>query len=310
MALGCAAGRASVFGLMSKGEFKSLSSAQLRILFIAPTILLLLFIVVYPLLKSLYWSFTDYTTSMPDAGARFVGLENYAYALSDEDIWQRFHTTAAVVVLAVGIEMVLGFGIALLLNRRMRGRGLITTLILTPMMLCPAVVGIFWRYIFDANCGIANALLVSLGLERIEWLSRPGPALAATVIVDVWTWSPLVMLISLAGLSAIPRYLYEAAEVDRASAWFKFRHITLPLVAPLLIVALLFRTVDTVKLFDMVWILTKQGEPLLVSAEIYKLGFPQSDTGLACATAYIVLVLVIAVSNIYIRYLNKVQLRT
>jgi len=293
-----------------KRAFKSLSDGRLRVLFIAPTIMLLLFVVVYPLVRSLYWSFTDYSIATPDAPAQFVGVANYAEALADEDVWARFRTTGTVVALSVGIQMLLGFAVALLLNRELRARGLITTLLLMPMMLCPAVVGLFWRYIFDANAGVVNAGLVALGLDRVEWLSRDAPALIATVIVDVWMWTPFVMIISLAGLSAIPKYLYEAADVDRASTWFKFRHITLPLVAPFLMVALLFRTVDTFKLFDMVWVLTKQSEPLLVSAAVYKRAFPQMDTGSACALAYIVLVLVIAVSNVFIRYLNKVQIKT
>ncbi len=291
---------------MTKNSPSSLSDRQLTLLFIAPTILLL-FVVVYPLARSLHWSFTDYSIARPDVAPSFVGTRNYASVLSDERMWSRFQTTAAVVLLAVGTEIALGFGIALLLNRRMRAKGLITTLLLVPMMLCPAVVGIFWRYMFDANAGIVNAALVATGLDRVGWLSREGPALLSTVIVDVWMWTPFVMIISLAGLSAIPKHLYEAAEVDRASAWFRFRHITLPLVAPFLMVALLFRTVDTIKMFDMVWILTKESEPLLVSAAIYKRAFRETDTGMACAMAYVVLVVVIAVSNVLIRYLNRMR---
>lgn len=294
---------------MTAKQYRSLSDGQMKMLFIAPTTILLLFIVVYPLVRSLHWSFTDYSVTRPDQAPAFVGVSNYEAILADTEKWHRFTTTAAVVVLAVGIEMLLGFGIALLMNRRMRMRGLITTLMLVPMMLCPAVVGRFWRYMFDASHGVVNALMTSVGLPRVEWLSHDLPALAATVMVDVWMWTPFVMIIALAGLSAIPRYLYEAAEVDRASAWFRFRHITLPLVTPFLVVALLFRTMDSIKLFDMVWILTKENEPLLVSASIYKQAFRQFDTGGACAMAYIVLVVVIAVSSVFIRYLNRVQLK-
>ena len=296
---------------MAKGSLLHLSDRRLAVLFIAPTMVLLLFVVVYPLVRSLYWSFTDYRTSMPPGvEVQSVGVKNYAEVLSDKGMWERFRTTAAVAILAVSIEMVLGFGIALLLSREMRARGLIATLMLMPMMLCPAVVGLFWRYILDPNSGVVDAGLVALGVGKVQWLSHRTPALFAAVMVDVWMWTPFVMIISLAGLSAIPKYLYEAAEVDRAGAWFKFRHITLPLVAPFLIVALLFRTVDAIKLFDMVWVLTQRGEPLTISSEIYKLQFEQSDTRMACATAYVVLVIVIAVSNIFIRYLNKVQLKT
>ncbi|MBM3211237.1 sugar ABC transporter permease, partial [Candidatus Poribacteria bacterium] len=144
----------------------------------------------------------------------------------------------------------------------------------------------------------------------IVWLTRPIPALLSLVIIDTWMWSPFMMLLSLAGLSAVPKYLYEAAEIDRASTWFKFRHITLPMVAPLLLIALLFRTMDAFKLFDLVYITTSGGPGSAtetVSMNLYRLAFQKYNTGESCALAYILLIIIIAMSNIYIKYLNKAK---
>jgi len=206
---------------------------------------------------------------------------------------------------------VIGFALALLLNRSFPAKGLVTTLLLVPMMLSPVVVGLFWKFIFDDLHGLLNFLISGIfRLQPVQWLSQPGTALASLVIVDTWMWSPFMMLISLAGLSAVPQHLYEAAEVDRASAWFKFRHITLPLVAPLLLIALLFRTMDAFKFFDIVFVLTG-GAPgdstETLSLSLYRLAFNQFDTGKACALAYIMLVIIIALSNLYVRYLSRIK---
>jgi multiple sugar transport system permease protein len=146
--------------------------------------------------------------------------------------------------------------------------------------------------------------------ETVHWFSDPTLALAALVIVDVWQWTPFVMLISMAGLGAIPSYLYEAARIDRASKWFQFRHITLPLVAPLLIMALIFRTMDAFKVFDLVVALTDGGpfdQTTSISRHIYRLALTQSQTGLSCALGYIVLVFVIGLSNLYLQYLDRIR---
>jgi multiple sugar transport system permease protein len=144
----------------------------------------------------------------------------------------------------------------------------------------------------------------------IIWLTRPKAALFSLVIIDTWMWSPFMMLLSLAGLSAVPKYLYEAADIDRASTWFKFRYITLPLVAPLLYIALLFRTMDAFKLFDLVIIGTNGGPGSAtetVSLNLYRRAFESWNTGESCALAYVLLVIIIALSNIYIKYLNKAR---
>jgi multiple sugar transport system permease protein len=283
-----------------------LSDGQIKLLFITPALALLIVMNVFPLFSSLILSFCDYHADR-NRPAVWIGTANYASILNDARMWGHFTTTAQFVLLAVGVEFVVGFGLALLLNRKFASKGIATTLLLIPMMLSPVVVGLFWTLLFDPTRGIFNYLL---GLGRTEWLTDPARALLALVIVDAWMWSPFIMLISLAGLSAVPEHLYEAAAVDRASEWFKFRRITLPLVTPLLLIALLFRTMDAFKLFDLVWVMTEGGPGDVtetVSASLYRLAFRSFNTGEACALAYIVLVIIIALSNLYIRYLQRVK---
>ena len=289
---------------------RGLSDYQIKMLFIIPTLALLIAMNIFPLLWSLYLSFHKYKADRPDLPRIFIGTRNYSKILSDPNIWSYFTTTAKFVILAVSAQFFIGFGLALLLNREFKYKGIMTTLILLPMMLSPVVVGLFWKFILDADTGIFNYFLkIFFRVEKIGWTTNPKIALLSVVIVDTWMWSPFMMLISLAGLSAIPKYLYEAADVDRASGWFKFRHITLPMVAPLLLIALLFRTMDAFKLFDLVYVLTNEGGPGVatetVSMNLYKIAFRRWDIGQASAMAYILLIIIIALSSIYIKYLNK-----
>ena len=286
-----------------------LSDLSIRNLFIIPTIAFLILINVFPLLWSLYLSFHEWRANSADDPV-FVGIQNYREVLNDPNFWDTFTLTAQYVVYAVIGEVMVGFGIALLLNRSMRGKGLITTLLLLPMMMSPAVVGLFWKLLWNPSWGIVNPLL---GLPNdFAWLSDPDRAMWAVVITDVWMWAPFVMLLSLAGLSAIPQYLYEAAEIDRASWWFTFKNITLPLVSPLLLIAIIFRTMENFKQFDMIFTMTGGGPGITTEVnaiKLYRMAFQQWDTGKSCAFAYIMLVMVIGISNIYIKYLNKAKQR-
>jgi multiple sugar transport system permease protein len=281
------------------------SDLSIRNMFIIPTILFLIVFNVFPLLYSLGYSFTDFRASV-NAPVNFIGLRNYRELLSDRFIWNNFFVTAKYVIVSVGGQMLVGFGLALLLNRAFPFKGLVTTLLLLPMMLSMAVVGLFWKLIYDPSWGPLN---YALGLGNFEWLSDPDMALYAVAITDIWMWAPFVMLLSLAGLSAVPQHLYEAAAIDRAGAWYTFTRITLPLVAPLLMIALIFRTMEAFKTFDLAFIMSGQPTTELVSIRLYKMAFQEWQTGRSCAMAYIVLIVVVAITNIYIKYLNKVKER-
>ncbi len=260
---------------------------------------------VFPLLYSLGFSFTDFRASSK-AAVNFVGLKNYTDILADPVIWRSFSTTLWYVIVSVSGQFVVGFGLALMLNRPIPGKGFLTTLLLLPMMLSPVVVGLFWKLIYDPSWGILN---YALGLGKTAWLTDANLALYAVAITDIWMWSPFVMLLSLAGLSAVPKHLYEAASIDRASKFYTFFRITLPLVAPILLIAVIFRTMEAFKTFDIAFVMTGQPQAELISSRLYKMAFAQWQTGPASALAYIVLIMVLCITNIYVKYLNKAKER-
>jgi len=292
------------------GFGRGVSDSALKVYFLVPTFALLFFMIIFPLIWSLYLSFTRYN-AVANAPPEFVGIRNFARILSDPEVWARFIITGKFVALAVLIEFILGFVLAFLLNREFRGKGILTTLYLLPMMFSPVVIGKFFAFILDTNWGILNHILGTLfGIPKIAWATSYEWALYSLVITDVWIWTPFMLLLTLAGLSTVPRYLYEAAEVDRASGWFKFRYITLPHIFPLLILALLFRTMDAFRFFDTVYVLTGGGpgySTQILPYYIYKLAFQYWYTGESCAIAYIFLIIIIALSNIYVNYLNRLR---
>ncbi len=284
---------------------RGLSDLSIRNLFIIPAILFLIVFNIFPLIYSLGYSFTDYAANRPVAWS-FVGLKNYRDLLNDPHVWSNFEITAKYVIVSVTGQMLVGFGLALLLNRSFPGKGFVTTLLLLPMMMSPAVVGLFWQLLYSPSWGPINYVF---HLGNFAWLSDRNWALYAIAITDIWMWAPFVMLLSLAGLSAVPKHLYEAAAIDRASAWYTFTRITLPLVSPLLLIALIFRTMEAFKTFDIAFTMTSQPNAELIAIRLYKQAFQQWDTGKSCALAYIVLIMVVAITNIYVKYLNKVKER-
>src|SRR5690606_17334322 len=197
----------------------------------------------FPLLWAVVLSFSTYSATR-NQPLEWVWFANYVDVLTSPQVWERAVITLVFVVGAVGLQTVVGFSIAFLLARRRRGRGALTILLLLPMMLSPVVIGAFWKLMLDAQFGVVNQIVRAFGGESILWLTQPRLALLSLIVVDSWQWTPFIMVIALAGLTAVPRYLFEAAEIDRASEWFKFRHITLPLVWPLLLIAVLFRAID------------------------------------------------------------------
>ncbi len=282
---------------------RGLSDVAIRNLFIIPTIVFLIVFNIFPLIYSLGYSFTDFRASV-NQPANFIGLDNYRELLNDVHIWNNFSVTAKYVLVSVAGQVLVGFGIALLLNRNIPFKGFITTLLLLPMMMSMAVVGLFWQLLYSPSWGIIN---YALGLDDFAWLSNPDVALYAVAFTDIWMWSPFVMLLCLAGLSAIPQHLYEAASIDRASRWYTFTRITLPLVTPLLLIAVIFRTMEAFKTFDLAFIMSNLDSTELIAIRLYKLAFQEWQTGKSCALAYMVLIMVLAITNIYVKYLNRVK---
>jgi multiple sugar transport system permease protein len=300
----------------SSAKNRHLSNRAIVNLFIWPTLLLLIAMNVFPLFYSLYLGFTNYSAIARQAPV-WVGFQNFSNILNDKQLWEYFATTGRYALMSVSLQTLVGFGLAMLVREKFKGGGILTTLILIPMMISPVVVGLFWKLMYNPTFGFFNFLL-GFGdpSNAPDWLASrfagqpmPGLALFAVVIVDVWIWAPFVMLLVLSGLKAIPDYLYEAAVVDRASTWFQFWRITLPQVAPLLLIAVLFRTIEAFKSFDLVMGMTGGGpgsQTELIAVNLYRQAFlGQFRTGPASALAYIILIIVIAISNLYIKYLNQ-----
>ena len=292
---------------------RGLSDRSIAWLFVAPTIALLLAINIFPLIWMIRLSFTSLNLSMSYLPLRFVGLDNFRDILTDEDVWARLQTTARFVICSVMLQVIVGFGLALLINRRFRGHSFWTTIILLPMMLSPAVVGNFWTLLFQPQIGPFNYLIsIFTGVppSSFSMTGEVGLAPWTIVLVDTWMWAPYVMLICLAGLRSIPDYIYEAAEVDRASPLRQFWSITLPMVLPFLMLAVLFQAIQSFVMFDMVNLLTSGGPGStteLVSITLKRAAFEKWETGYASALAVILFVTIFGAANVYVRALNWVK---
>ena len=293
------------------GRTRGLSDRAIAWLFIGPTILLLLAINIFPLLWTVYLSFTNYRANQPGREVKWVGMRNYERLLGSEDIWGYLQATAHFVIWTMLLQVVIGLGLALLLNRNFRGASFWTTVILIPMMLSPAVVGVFWTYIYQPQTGIFSYIIdFFAGTGPLDMIGSVDLAPWSIVIVDTWMWTPYIMLLCLAGLRSIPDYLYEAAEIDRANALQKFWYITLPRVLPFLMLAVLFRGIENFKMFDMVVELTSGGPGStteLASINLKREAFEKWRTGYSSAFAIILFVTVFGLGNIYVKALNKVK---
>jgi multiple sugar transport system permease protein len=292
---------------------QGLSDRALAWLFVGPTILLLLAFNIFPLLWTIYLSFTNYRANRPNAEVSWLGIENYSRVLNDEAMWEHMRATAHFLCWSITLQLLIGFGLALLLNRRFRSHSFWSTAILLPMMLAPAVVGTFWKYFFEPQYGIFNRFVEFFGGPgNLTMLGDTQLSPWAIVLVDTWMWTPYVMLLLLAGLRSIPSYLYEAAEIDRASEWTRFWRITLPMVMPFIILALLFRTIENFKMFDLVDQLTNGGPGSvteLASISLKREAFEKWRTGYASAFAIILFVSIYGLSLVAVRFLERVKQR-
>ncbi|MAQ85408.1 carbohydrate ABC transporter permease [Psychromarinibacter halotolerans] len=294
---------------------RGLSDRAIAWIFVAPTIFLLLAVNIFPLIWTIRLSFTNYRVNRPNAEVEWVGLRNYQRILTDEDIWQTMQATAHFLFWTIALQVLIGFALAWLINKKFRGDNFWTTIIVLPMMLSPAVVGNFWTFLYQPQIGLFNyvvGFVSGTDPSSFSMIGEVSLAPWAIVIVDTWMWTPFVMLICLAGLRSIPTSIYEAAECDRASPWRQFWTITVPMVLPFLMLAVLFRGIENFKMFDLVVQLTGGGPGStteLTSINLKREAFEKWRTGYASAYAIILFVTVFGLASIYVKALNKVKER-
>ncbi len=274
---------------------------------VAPALILLFLMNIFPLLWSFGLSFFHFKASSIQA-PRFAGLYYYEKVLSDPVVWERFQTTAQIVVLSVGLQLVVGFLLALMFEKRFPLRRELLMLVLTPMMLSFVAVGIFFKLFYEPTFGILSQAYMVFSGEPLTLLATKWGAICAVVIADAWMWSPFVMLLVLAGLVSVPDHLYEAAAIDRASWWLRFKTVTFPYVRGLLLLALLFRTIETFKLFDIVYIITNGGpgsSTETIAVYVYRVAFQFFKTSQSSALSYILLFVVIVLTNLYLYFVKR-----
>ncbi|MGR3564985.1 MAG: carbohydrate ABC transporter permease [Heliomarina sp.] len=296
-------------------RIKGLSDRAIAWIFVAPSIFLLLAVNIFPLIWTIRLSFSDYRVNRPNRDVEWVGLRNYERILTDDGIWATMQATAHFLIWTIVLQVIIGFALAYLINKKFKGNDLWTTVIVLPMMLSPAVVGNFWTFLYQPQIGLFNyviAFFTGADPASFSMIGDVNLAPWAIVIADTWMWTPFVMLICLAGLRSIPDSIYEAAECDRASKWRQFWTITIPMALPFLMLAVLFRGIENFKMFDLVVQLTGGGPgntTTLTSIDLKREAFERWRTGYSSAYAVILFVTVFGLASIYVKALNKVKER-
>jgi multiple sugar transport system permease protein len=267
--------------------------------FIAPALLILILIVIFPLIYSLAYSFTDLELKKPQTGI-FVGLANYKYSILDKTFWGTTLTTAYIISIAVTVEMLLGIVVASLLNAKIKykkifGKNFFRLAFIIPMLIPPIVIGYMFKFMFNEYFGIITYLTNTIGLPTISWLTNPRLAQLLLMIVDIWRWTPFVILFVLSGLEGIPDEIKEAARVDGASTGRIFLLIILPLLRPIFLLTLLFRIIDGLKLFDEIYVLTGGGPGRATETftfYLYDVALKYTKVGLGASMSFIILIII------------------
>jgi multiple sugar transport system permease protein len=285
---------------------RSVSDRSLAYLLLAPTIAVLFALTIYPLIYSI-------KISLQGESGNWTIL-NFTRLVSDQFFLTALIHTVVYAAIALTFEFLIGLALALLLSTQMRGRSVFRSLLLVPMMLPAVVVGVVWRLMLNSNFGAVNGTLKGIGIntDALTWTGSPKLAMASVIVADVWQWTPFMFLILLAGLQAIPQEPYEAALIDGASAWQTLRHVTLPLLKPAILIALLLRTMDLLRVFDQIFILTEGGPGFAtetVSLYIYRTAFRFSNFGYAAAMSFVLLLITNVISVGYIRFLQTNEAR-
>ncbi|CUI73292.1 carbohydrate ABC transporter permease [Cognatishimia activa] len=283
-------------------------------MFLAPAAVVLVFALLYPIGYMVYASFLDWSPSQRIGQADFIGLRNYANLLTDAAFLESFWVTIKFAAVVVTLEMVIGVGLALLLDRNIRGMSLLRTIFILPMMIAPIVVGLMWRYMYHPTVGIFNRTIKNLGFETgIPWLSDSTWSFIAVVIADVWQWTPFIFILALAAMQSLPRSALEAAEIDGATEWQKVIMIKIPLMMPVLIVTLLLRLIDAFKVLEVIMVLTNGGPGLsteIVALRIFRTAQEFQELGEAAAMSNLLLLMLMALTIGMFMYTKIQEART
>ena len=263
----------------------------------APATVILAIALIYPLGYMIWGSFRDWDPSQTIGEAEFVGLKNYVTLWQDPNFHESLSVTLRFAFFVVTFEMLIGVGLALLLDRSIRGMSILRTLFILPMMIAPVVVGLMWRYMYHPTVGTFNRTLKSLGLPPADWLGQH--ALTSVIVADIWQWTPFIFILALAALQSLPRSALEAARIDGATPWQEIWHIKLPLMMPVLIVTGLLRLIDAFKVLEVILVMTEGGPGL--STEILALRISRTATefrelGVAATMSNYLLLLLLALT--------------
>ncbi len=275
------------------------------LLYVAPATLLLLLITIVPLVYLLYNSLTSWDLRRAYLGKEFIGLENYRAMVADVQFRAAIGVTLLLATGAVVVELVLGLLLALLFNREFPGKRVMRSLFLLPLITTSIVVGLTWRMLFNTDLGMINYVLRTLHLPQPLWLADPHLALLSIVLTDTWHVTPFVTLMFVAGLQSLSNEPYDAARVDGASTWQQFRFITLPLLRPLIFLAMIFQVTDAIRMFDLIFVMTAGGPAnatQTLNMYAYKVGFSFLNMGYGSALAVVLMLVCIGISFILVRY--------
>jgi len=281
-------------------------------MFLAPALILLIVALLYPIGYMVYASFLDWSPSQRIGEADFIGLRNYINLWNDEAFRESLGVTLKFAAVVVTLEMFIGVGLALLLDRNLKGMSALRTIFILPMMIAPIVVGLMWRYMYHPTVGIFNRTLKSLGFDPIPWLSDSTWAFVGVVIADVWQWTPFIFILALAALQSLPRSALEAAQIDGANGWQQTLYIKLPLMMPVLIVALLLRLIDAFKVLEVILIMTNGGPGLsteILSLRIFRTAQEFQELGEAAAMSNYLLILLMVLTIAMFLYNKAVETR-
>jgi multiple sugar transport system permease protein len=284
----------------AKARSRGLSQKRLAFLMVSPSMILIAIVAAYPIFYAIWLSLHEYSVRVAGLSrwAGPLGLRNYTTALQDPEFWSALVTTLVFTASSVFLELIIGLAMALAMHSAFRGQGVLRTVVLVPWAVLTVVTGIMWRTIFESPQGLVNSII---GGDTV-WLGQEPHALIVIIVADTWKTAPFMALLILAGLQTIPGEIYEAAKVDGATMWQRFRKITLPLLTPAILVALIFRTLDALRIFDLPYILTKGANGTTTLSLIAERTFAENRIyGLGAALSILTFIVVMIVSFTYIR---------